>query len=146
VLKFILKLILGDTMKIKFFAPVGLEDGKKIVQIQIDDSKKHVYFMERNNIKWAMINVLKGTDEQKAVVLLAEYRGKYYWCNSINFKIMFQTFPSLLNEKEKFMKNGFQRKILEAVFHTPVMNTLINSMTTMKLHEYVQSEFMDTEE
>ncbi len=96
-------------MKIKF--KVIHEDGSK-PKLTVKTNKKFVHEITNNMVFYKMVNCLN----VKSIVVIGSLNDKdYYWCTTIPFKYIYDKYPLLKSDSDKFNKKGFHKKILEAL-------------------------------
>lgn len=128
-------------MKVSFLYPNKIKDGEavktELTELNIKISDRFVYQTVVNQIPYMLVNCLK----IKTVVLLGQLRGKYYWCNSIPFSWILEKCTALKKEEKRFYRNGFNKRLLEALFKVLKMNEQLKEINKIDFNHYIKEEY-----
>jgi len=128
-------------MKVSFLYPNKIKNGEEVktelTELSIKISDRFVYQTIVNQIPYMLVNCLK----IKTVVLLGQLRGKYYWCNSIPFSWILEKCPALKKEEKRFYRNGFNKRLLEALFKVLKMNEQLKEINKIDFNHYIKEEY-----
>lgn len=127
-------------MKISFLYPVKIEkDGDVQIQlekIRCNTNEKFTFALENKGIDWKVFNY------KLSVIIIGSINNKkWYWCNAIPYKAIYNKFPILKSDSQRFNKKGFNRVLLESIFNSMGINKSLEKIDVDGFKDYVMTDY-----
>lgn len=117
-------------MKIRFKV---LDTKEDLPKITVKTNKKYIHEFQHQFVFYKMINCLSA----KSIVVIGSLNDKdYFWCTTIPFTFLYDKYPLLKSEANKFNNKGFHKRILEAIC-TNHVEPAVRNITSDNFMEFI---------